>query len=955
MSAELTPRQRRALEATGCDLRFDVLTRVLYSTDASIYKVEPQVVAFPSSGSETGRLLAAAADADCEITPRGAGTGLAGGALGAGLIVDLARRNREIGELDLERRVVRVDPGVVLDRLNAFLRKHRLWFGPDVATASRATLGGMIANNSSGAHAPVYGTTADHVVALELALADGRVAWVGRDRDGLAGLRDEVDTLVAGHADEIARRLPGGMAKRWPGYGFDRALAAPGDLGRIVAGSEGTLAAITGALLAVVPRPERRGLGVLFFGSVAEAMAAAVEVARLEPAAVEHLDRVLLDQTRGQRPFAAARELLDLDRRPAEAVLLVELFDEIEEGLAALDGAGLGDRRLLLDDPAEQELVWQLRRAGLSLLTGRAGPAKPTACIEDVCVRPDRLPAYVESLRALLEPLGLEASFYGHAASGELHVRPVLDLHEPGDLVKLRRIADEVSALCRSFDGSIAAEHGVGIARTEVLEAHIGPELSEASRRLKRLFDPRGLMNPGKIVDTGRYRIDADLRLGAGSTLAPELAGELGFVDRDRSFVANLEQCNGCGGCLKATPTMCPTFIATGDEAMSTRGRANVVRAALEGRFGADWTVSVELDEVLGSCLACKACRTECPSNVDLAALKAELVATRQARRGASLLDRLIANADRLGRLGTAAPWLANRMLTLRPLRRAIERRLGLAADAPLPPYDRRRFDRWFTARGPVGPVGRRGRVLLWDDTWTRYHETRVGRAAVAVLEALGFEVGLVEGRRCCGRPAASRGLLGEVRRLGEHNLRLLSRTSGPIVFLEPSCHSVFVDEYRQLGLAGAAETAARCALIEDLVSEAVDRDGPATVFDRQAAPATVGVHGHCHAKALTGGAGAAGLLRRIPGLEVRELDAGCCGMAGAFGMLAANRELSRAVARPLVEAVAGLPAGAVVAAAGTSCRHQIHRLTGVEALHPIELAARRLGGGREPFRGDDV
>ncbi len=942
MPSDLTAAQRRSLEATGVEFRSDALTRVLYSTDASIYKIEPQAVAFPSGGAATGRLLAAAADTGLEIIPRGAGTGLAGGAVGSGLVVDLARHNRAIEDFDRQRRTVRVGPGVVLDGLNAFLARHGLWFGPDVATSSRATLGGMIGNNSSGAHAPVYGTTVDHVLALEVAMPDGRVAWVGRDRDGLAAIRDDVDVLVADHAAEIADRMPPGLVKRWPGYGFDRALQTPGDLSRLVTGSEGTLVAVTSALLTVVPRPERRGLGVLFFSSVADAMQTAVAVAELEPAAVEHIDRILLDQTVGQRAFAAARELLELDDLPCAAILLVEFFDDVDDRLAELDRRGFGDRRLMLSDSARQGLVWALRKAGLSLLTGRAGTAKATACIEDVCVRPEQLPDYLDGLVAILRPLGLEASFYGHAASGELHVRPVLDLHGEEGLERLRVIANEVSALCRQFGGSIAAEHGVGIARTEFLAEHLGAELMDASRRVKGLFDPRGLMNPGKIIDTGRFSIDRDLRLGIGSVLEPALAGELGFVDRDHSFIANLEQCNGCGGCLKETPTMCPTFIATGDEAHSTRGRANTIRAALEGRFGADPLVSAELGAVLASCLSCKACRTECPSNVDLAALKAELVATRHAAQGVPLFDRLVASADLLGRVGTAIPWIANPVLRLRWVRTIMQRAFGLAADAPLPPFTRRRFDRWFHHRKSGLKNGARGRVLLWDDTWTRYHEAGVGRAAVRVLEALGFEIGLVEGRKCCGRPAASRGLLAELRRLGEHNLSLLVGSSEPVVFLEPSCFSVFIDEYRQLGLRGADDVAGRCVLVEDLVLDLIDKD-PMIDLPWSGRELRVAVHGHCHTKALANPRRAVELLGRIPGATVHELETGCCGMAGAFGMLEANRDLSLAVAEPLVAAIRALPSGTVVAAAGTSCRNQIERLAGVEAVHPIEVVAAGL------------
>ena len=942
--AKLTAEQGSALAAGGCEIRSDDLTRCLYAVDASIYRLEPAAVAFPRSAEEAAGVLRAAAESGLEISPRGAGTGLTGGSLGRGLVVDLAQHNRRISDFNLERGTVRVGAGVVLDQLNSHLALFGRWFGPDVATSSRATLGGMIANDSSGAHAPVYGTTADHVVALEVVLADGAVAWVGGELDGLPEQRDEAHRIVSENAEAIAERLPQGMVKSWPGYGLDRALRRPRDLTQLVAGSEGTLAAIASAVLRVVPRPGRRDLGVLFFASVEEALEATVELIDLEPAAIEHIDGAVFDQTRGQRAFAPARALLGLDEAPCKAMLLVEFFDDDGSRLAALERRRLGRRSLICADAAEREMVWGMRRAGLSLLTSRKGPAKPIGGIEDVCVLPERLPEYVAGLREILGPLGLEASFYGHAASGELHVRPVLDLHTGEDLARLRQVADEVSDLCRRFCGSLAAEHGIGMARTEYLEQHLGPELIEATRRIKDIFDPGGVMNPGKIVDDGRYRIDADLRLGAGSELELPFAEAFRWVDRDDGFVDNLEQCNGCGGCRKDAPTMCPTFVATGEELLSTRGRAATIRAALEGRFDGVLPVAAgELAEALNTCLSCKACKTECPSNVDLALLKAELLHARHRERGIPLVDRVIAAADLLGRLGTLVPGLANALLRWPPARRLAERSLGLDADAPIPPFAGQRFDRWFRERRASG-AGARGRVILWDDTWVRYHESEVGRAAVVVLEAVGFEVVLAEGRVCCGRPAASRGLLDEVRRLGEHNLGLLASSAEPIVFLEPSCWSVFVDEYRQLAIPFAEEVAARCVLFEDLLLELLEDDPGALPVEGPVGE--VAVHGHCHAKALTQASRVIGLLELLPGASAHWLDTGCCGMAGAFGMLAEHAELSRRVAAPLVEAIEDLPRDTALVASGTSCRHQIAHLTGAQPLHLAELLARFLKPG---------
>src|SRR5436190_891480 len=461
--------QLSTLAGANCPIAFDNLTRQLYATDASIYQIEPVGVAFPRNARQASSLIEAAAQAGVSVIPRGAGTGLVGGAIGDGLVIDFSRHNLEITELDLERRSVRVGPGVVLDHLNNLLRPHGFCFGPDVATSSRATLGGMIANNSSGAHTPVYGTTADHVSELEIVLADGRIQEVGPGHDTLHKQRELVSALVYFHALEIAERLAPGLSKR-------------------------------------------------------------------------------------QREFAAARDLLELDHKPCQSILVVEFFEEVGERLAALTKRRLGLRRTILKTPAEANLVWSLRRAGLSLLTGRQGDAKPVTGIEDTAVNPEQLPAYVAGLESLMAPLGLEVCYYGHAAAGLLHVRPVLDLRSAEDLRKFRQLANEVSALVSQFQGSLAGEHGVGIARTEFMPQQLGDGLLEVMREVKAAFDPHNLFNPGKLVPDGRFEIDTNLRLGAGYELKLPFEPVLAFAAKDESFVRNLEQCNGCGGCRKETP-----------------------------------------------------------------------------------------------------------------------------------------------------------------------------------------------------------------------------------------------------------------------------------------------------------------------------------------------------------------------------------------------------------------
>jgi FAD/FMN-containing dehydrogenase/Fe-S oxidoreductase len=937
----MMPTQQLAtLKAANCDVAVDNLTRQLYATDASPYQIVPLAVAFPKNAKQAGSIIQAAAQAGVPVIPRGAGTGLSGGAVGEGVVVDFARHNRQIYNLDLEKRTVRVGPGVVLDQLNQFLRPEGFRFGPDVATSSRATLGGMIANDSSGSHTPVYGTTGMHVSELEIVLADGKIVKVGPEHNLLPKQRMAVEDLVTLNSLPIAERFPPGLLKRWSGYALARALEEPGNLLRILTGSEGTLAAIVSAELKIVPLPEERGIGLIFFDSVAEALQATEELLDLKPAAIEHIDRPLFDQTRGQREFQAARDLLDLDGQPCESILIVEFFENVKGKLAALAKRKLGLRQLILKSEREANLVWAIRKAGLSLLMSRKGDAKPVCFVEDAAVRPQDLPAYVAGLQELMQRVGVEASYYGHAAAGLLHVRPVLDLHRADDLEKYRQIADEVSALVLQFKGSLAGEHGVGIARTEFLKLQVGPELYRVMREIKYAFDPNNVFNPGKIISDGRYKIDKNLRLGAGYNLTLPFEPQLAFAARDESFVANLEQCNGCGGCLKQTPTMCPTFVATGEEIMSTRGRANIIRAALEYRDISDPLQSAELAAALSNCLSCKACTSECPSNVNMALLKAELLHARIQRHGMKWRDRLLSSVDALGKIGCALPRTANFFLRSGSARHIFGKILGFTDERSLPEFATRRFDRWFE-KHEHDTSGARGRIILWDDTFTRYHEPNIGAAAVKVLEAAGFFVALAKRRKCCGRPAFSVGNLGEAKKFGRHNLALLANDDAPVIFLEPSCYSMFAEDYRELKLPGAEEIAARCFLFEDFMENLLQHEPGALTFDSE--PGRVVIHSHCHAKALTDTSLALRLASRLPNRNVAMLDTGCCGMAGAFGMTASKYELSLKVAEPLVQQIKHQPYGTIVAASGMSCRHQIQHLAAVRTQHMAEVLAGAL------------
>jgi FAD/FMN-containing dehydrogenase/Fe-S oxidoreductase len=956
------------LQQTGCDVRADRLTRILFATDASIYQIEPQAAAFPRSAREASAVICTGIDAGLSITPRGAGTSLVGNAIGDGLIVDFSRHNRGISELEPEKRSVRVGAGVVLDQLNTFLKPHGFCFGPDVATSSRATIGGMIANNSSGARAPFYGTTADHVLATEIVLADGRIEKIGAQHGALEAERAQIEKLLREQSAEMAERWPPGMIKRWPGYGLERFLCAPKNLNEILAGSEGTLATIFSAELKISPLPREKGLGLIFFASVNEAMQATVALLDLKPAAIEHIDRPLLDQTRGQLHFQAARDLMELDANPCAAVLIVEFYDtNVAERLAILQARRLGLRSKILTNAREMDLVWSVRKAGLSLLTGCVGARKPVAFIEDAAVRPAQLPEYVRGLEGIMQPLGLEASYYGHAASGLLHVRPVLDLHSVEDLKKFRQVADQTSALVRQFKGSLSAEHGVGIARTEYMREQLGDELLGAMREIKRIFDPRERMNPGKIFGTGNFRIDSSLRENFARPIELQFTPRLAFAFKDQSFIGNLEQCNGCGGCRKDAPTMCPTFLATGEEVMSTRGRANVIRKILQWREnGHDPLESEELDAALSNCLSCKGCTPECPSNVNLALLKAELLYAAIRKHGLGLRERILSRPDLLGEIGCAFPRMANAALRFKPLRALMEKTIGLSAKRSLPKYASERFDKWFNnwssrantpvRLGPRDPEGKalrklpRDDVILWDDTFVRYNEPHIGIAAVKVLEALGVHVSLAHGRKCCGRPAFSQGNLDTAARFGQHNINLLSsvqnaspaRTSNtPILFLEPSCYSMFAEDYRELKIPGAESVAQRSFLFEKFVNDVLERESTKLRFQQR--DESVAIHAHCHAKSILDPAFMARLVEKLPGRKAKVLETGCCGMAGAFGMVEAKRELSLQVAAPMLQKIRVEGPDVTVIASGTSCRHQISELSEVKPKHMAELMADAL------------
>jgi FAD/FMN-containing dehydrogenase/Fe-S oxidoreductase len=965
MHDELFAHRRHALErhltkVIQGQVRFDLPTRRLYSTDASIYQIEPVGVVLPRTAADVQAAVRVAAEHHIPMVPRGGGTSLSGQAIGPGVVIDCSKYLNHILDIDPAARTARVQPGVVLEQFNQALAAHGLQFGPDVSTANRATLGGMIGNNSAGAHSILYGKTVDHVRRMETVLADGTPASFGRlalreleTRAGGAGreaaiLRTLDQTVRRNHL-EIRQRFPR-VLRRVSGYNLD--LMADGweagevNLASLLVGSEGTLAFLTEAEVAVVPRHRHRGLLVPHFATMPAALDALGACLELQPSAVEMMDQMILDLAREN--LALRRQMSGIQGRPA-AVLMVEFTsddrlevqDRLDKLYRRLDRAGGVTALVRAEEAATREPLWRLRESGLPLLMGLPGDRKPVAFVEDTAVAPERLPEFTQRFHDLITRHGTHGAFYGHASVGCLHIRPVLNLKDAADVATMRQISEEVADLVLEFGGSLSGEHGDGLARSEWLRKMFGDEVYEAFRRIKAAFDPEGLMNPGKIVDAPP--MTENLRFGPNyHTVEPTTV--LDFA-RHGGMAGHVELCSGTGVCRKLHGgAMCPSFRATRDEKDNTRGRANALRLALAGERPLDELRSEWVHDVLDLCLSCKACKSECPSNVDMARLKAEADRLYYETHYRPLAHRMIRRLPTVLRLGAKLAPAANWLNARRVVRWLMEKVAGIDRRRSLPPLRFDHFRRWFSRRRPGPGAGAAGRVLLFDDCFTTYSEPAIGMAAIAVLEAAGYAVELVR-PVCCGRPMISKGLLTDARKLvAEQAPSLAERIADgtPILGLEPSCLLTLSDEWPQLAPGPATEQIARAARLADAwLGEQVQQGRCAVKLDRRAEPCVV--HGHCHQKALVGVGSTVEALRLIPGLDVNPLDTGCCGMAGFFGYEHEHYDLSVKVAEVSLLPHLTQHQDAIVVAPGTSCRHQIKDVTGRHAVHPMELLAAQL------------
>ncbi len=947
------------------DVRVDRGSRLLYATDASIYEMEPIAVVFPRTTADVQHVVRLAAARGVPILMRGAGTSLAGQTVNHAIVLDCSRHLNRILDIDADERTARVEPGVVLDHLTRAARPHGLQYPIDPATKNRATIGGGIGNNSCGAHSLIYGKTIDQVVSVDVVLADGTCATFGllegallSEKLSTPGLEGDiyrgVRRLADRERDEIRARYPD-IQRRVSGYNLNEFTtdhnAGGMDLSRMIVGSEGTLAIIVGALVRLVPVPALKGVAALHFGSVVEACRATPEALTLDGAAIEIIDDTIIARCRASIGYA---DLADFVRGPAGALLIVEVYaddaDELREHLDRIARqmvrTGVAYDCVTTTDAREQARIWRMREAGLGLLMSLRGDAKPIAYVEDTAVPPERLGDFVERFDAIVRSHGTEAAHYGHASVGCMHIRPVVNVKTHDGAATMHAIASEVADLVVEFGGSLSGEHGDGILRGVFTERMFGPRLTEAFRELQQTFDPTGILNPGKIVDTPPF-LD-NLRLGP-DTVNAQPHTVLDWA-HEGGIARAAEQCNGQGICLKDEGTMCPSFMVTHDEEQSTRGRANLLRQALNGVLPTEEIAGDRIDQALDLCVECKACKAECASGVDMAKLKYEVLTARYDRHGVPLRARLfghIATWSRLASMTGPVVPLINLIASLRPVRALLHHAVGIHRDRPLPRFTRQPFRRWWKKRPPPVATAPRGAVVLYDDPFVRYYHPEVGQAAVRILEAMGYAVTVLDRLGCCGRPLISKGQLHTARQWAARNVELLAPYAErgiPIVGTEPSCLLSLRDEYPELLRSAASRAVARQAVLLDELVMRVAVDDPVVhdLFSGALGQSAL-LHGHCHQKALVGMEPTLGALGLVPGLSTTLVDSACCGMAGAFGFEAEHYEVSRAMGdRTLFPAIAAAPDAAVLVT-GVSCRQQIQHFTGRAPRHVAEALADAL------------
>ena len=955
LASELTA----GLSGGAEDVLIDRPQRLMYATDASIYEMEPVAIVFPRSQADIEHVVRVASERGVALLSRGAGTSLAGQTVNHAIVVDFSRHMTQLLEVNEAEQWVRVEPGLVIDELNRLLKPYGLQYPIDTSTKNRATVGGGIGNNSCGAHSCVYGKTNDQVLMLDVVLADGTTtrfeeldgaSLVAKlDLQGLEGaIYQGTREIARRHETEIDARYPK-IQRRVSGYNLDAAL----DEGRInlsdlVVGSEGTLAVVTEARMRVVPLPTLTGLAVVHCTDIVEAAKATVVALEHPVSAIELVGDEIIQRCKESIGYAPLLE--GMVGEPG-ALLLVEFYAESDEELqsrlavlkADLEGRGLAFATIAMTGAADQARWWRMRQAGLGLLMSVKGDAKPVAIVEDTAVAPERLAEFVTRFDEVVASHGTFAAYYGHASVGCLHIRPLVNVKTEDGLDMTEAIANDIADLVLEFGGSLSGEHGDGILRGVFTERMFGAEITEAFRELKRTWDPQGILNPGKIIDTPGFR--ENLRLSP-ATVNLEVPTILDFT-AEGGLARAVELCNGQGACRKLDGGMCPSYMVTLDEEHSTRGRANLLRQALNGVIPAEELSGHRIQEALDLCVECKACKSECPSGVDMAKLKYEVLTKHHEEHGTPLRARLFGRIATLSALGSRVAPLVNFLNGVRPVRVLMDRFGGIHRGRPLPRLAREPFRKWFAKR-EARIAGTRGEVVLFDDTFMRYYQPEVGQASVAVLEALGYEVTIVDRLGCCGRPLISKGQLGTAREWAERNIAQLASYAArgvPIVGVEPSCLLTLRDEYPELVATEAARQVAGSALLlDELISQVAEEEPErvAAAFS-SAGGREVVLHGHCHQKAIAG-MGTTEAALALAGYNVKTVDTACCGMAGSFGFESEHYAISEAMARrSLIPAVDAASLEAAIAVTGVSCRQQIGHFSDREPRHAVEWLADML------------
>ena len=984
--------QRLTHECRG-DVLFDIGSRGRYATDASIYQIFPIGIVVPCDEADARTALAIARELEVPILARGAGSSQCGQAVGEALVIDHSKSLHEIVDFDANALTVTVQPGVVLDQLNAFLRPHGLWFPVDVSTSAQATIGGMAGNNSCGSRSIEYGNMVHNVLGIDAILADGREIGFGPAKEmhdaASRALAEALTAIGAREHDEIGRRVPT-MLRRVGGYNIDvfnpqsvRPYTSDGSVNfaHLLVGSEGTLAYFSRLRLQLARLPANKVLGVVNFPTFRAAMASAQHIVTLKPTAVELVDRTMIELSRENPAF---RPVIDrvLIGKP-EAILLVEFAGEDSSAqserldrLSELMGElGLPGAVVRITAPQAQKELWEVRKAGLNIMMSMKGDGKPVSFIEDCAVPLEHLEEYTERLTEVFRKHGTDGTWYAHASVGTLHVRPILDMRR-GGAAKMRAIAEEAAVMVRRYKGAYSGEHGDGLCRGEWVAWQFGPRLNAAFAEIKALFDPGNRMNPGKIVAPPRMDDATLFRLGPAyrrRVFEPALDWSPWDVQRDpltghesepgsggdpaHGLTSAIEMCNNNGHCRKFDAgTMCPSFRVTRDEQHTTRGRANTLRLALAGQLGQEDFAGDAVRDALDLCVSCKGCRRECPTGVDMAKLKIEFLAARNARYGVTLQQRLIAYMPRYAPALSRVRWIANLRDRLPGAARLSERWLGLSQRRSLPQWQAS-FLRTARSGSPTSALAtpEPGReVVLFVDTFSNYFAHPNAHAATRVLEAGGYTVQshvLGSGRPlCCGRTFLAAGMVEQARDEARRTVDALLpyvRRGVAVVGLEPSCLLTLRDEFLTYRFGEDAHLLARNALLfeEFLVRE--QAAGRLSLKLKSLPNSEAILHGHCHQKAFAAFEAARTVLEWIPGLKTRVVESSCCGMAGAFGYEAKHFELSMKMAElSLLPAIRAAAPETLIIADGFSCRHQVADGTGREALHVarvLDLALDRI------------